>query len=69
MSKFKLVHFQKGFAFTKLLFFQAKKDRVHSLRELNSEAEKTKSFGEFITEDFQRRYNIIDQEDGAKIMM
>ena len=36
--------------------FQAKKDKVVSLRELNSEAEKTKSFGEFITEDFQRRY-------------
>merc|ERR1719319_637754 len=34
----------------------AKKDRVGSLRELNSEAEKTKSFGEMITEDFQRRY-------------
>merc|ERR1719394_808137 len=34
----------------------AKKDRVNCLRELNSEAEKTKSFGEFMTEDFQRKY-------------
>lgn len=29
---------------------------MHNLRDLNSEAEKMKSFGEFITEDFQRKY-------------
>jgi len=34
----------------------AKKDKVTMLRDLNSEAEKTKSFGEVISEDFQRRY-------------
>jgi len=34
----------------------AKKEKVNNLRELNSEAEKMKSFGEFITEDFQRKY-------------
>jgi len=33
-----------------------KKERVNNLRDLNSDAEKKKSFGEFITEDFQRRY-------------
>ena len=36
--------------------FKAKKDRVESLKELNCETEKTKSFGEDITEDFQRRF-------------
>jgi len=34
----------------------AKKEKVKNLRELNSEAEKLKSFGEFMTEDFQRKY-------------
>lgn len=33
-----------------------KKEKVSSLRDLNSDAEKIKSFGECITEDFQRRY-------------
>eukprot|EP00090_Calanus_glacialis_P030185 TRINITY_DN4862_c0_g1_i8.p1 TRINITY_DN4862_c0_g1~~TRINITY_DN4862_c0_g1_i8.p1 ORF type:complete len:607 (-),score=246.35 TRINITY_DN4862_c0_g1_i8:42-1862(-) len=35
---------------------QGKKEKVNNLRDLNSEAEKMKSFGEFITEDFQRKY-------------
>merc|ERR1719336_1204538 len=34
----------------------AKKEKVINLREMNTDAEKVKSFGEFITEDFQRRY-------------
>jgi len=34
----------------------AKKEKVKNLRELNCEAEKLKSFGEFMTEDFQRKY-------------
>jgi len=34
----------------------SKKEKVNNLRDLNSEAEKMKSFGEFITEDFQRKY-------------
>merc|ERR1719410_443056 len=34
----------------------AKKEKVRNLREMNTDAEKVKSFGEFITEDFQRRY-------------
>jgi len=33
-----------------------KKEKVVSLRELNCQAEKMKSFGEYITEDFQRKY-------------
>ena len=37
------------------LFIQAKKEKVRNLREMNTDAEKVKSFGEFITEDFQRR--------------
>ena len=36
-------------------FIQAKKEKVRNLREMNTDAEKVKSFGEFITEDFQRR--------------
>jgi len=35
---------------------QAKRDKVSSLRELNTEAEKRRSFGDFITEEFQRKY-------------
>ena len=38
-----------------ILFIQAKKEKVRNLREMNTDAEKVKSFGEFITEDFQRR--------------
>ena len=34
---------------------QTKKEKVSTLRDLNSEAEKKKSFGEMITEDFQRK--------------
>merc|ERR1719410_2316399 len=34
----------------------AKKEKVRNLREMNTDAEKVKSFGEFITEDFQRKY-------------
>merc|ERR1712012_19216 len=35
---------------------QAKKEKVKNLQEMNCEAEKLKSFGEFMTEDFQRKY-------------
>ena len=38
-----------------ILYLQAKKEKVRNLREMNTDAEKVKSFGEFITEDFQRR--------------
>jgi predicted nucleic acid-binding Zn-ribbon protein len=33
-----------------------KRERVTTLRELNSLGERKKSFGEYITEDFQKRY-------------
>ena len=35
---------------------QAKQDKVKNLREMNGEAEKLKSFGKFMTEEFQRKY-------------
>lgn len=39
-----------------------KRERISQLRDLNTQGEKRKSFGEFITGDFQRRYasNVID---------
>lgn len=39
-----------------------KREKIGQLRDLNSQAERRKSFGEYITEDFQRRYasTIID---------
>ena len=33
-----------------------KRERISQLRDLNTQGEKRKSFGEFITGDFQRRY-------------
>jgi hypothetical protein len=43
---------------------KAKKTRIELLREMNTEAERKKSFGAHIPEDFQRRYAnvIIDLE-------
>jgi len=42
----------------------AKKSKIKILREMNTEAERKKSFGSYIPEDFQRRYAsvIIDLE-------
>jgi uncharacterized protein YllA (UPF0747 family) len=42
----------------------AKKSKIKVLREMNTEAERKKSFGSYIPEDFQRRYAsvIIDLE-------
>ena len=34
-----------------------KRERISQLRDLNTQGEKRKSFGEFITGDFQRRYD------------
>ena len=40
------------------VFVQGKREKVSSLRELNTEAEKRKSFGALISEDFQKKYDL-----------
>ena len=41
--------------YNNFILWQAKKEKVKNLRDMNSDAEKLKSFGEYMGEDFQRK--------------